>query len=116
MYCQMGRWIVMHLIVGDDNEEESEENYEGDGLELFEPDDGLFRIPGLDRDSDDFLMIEYAEPEASAALSQPWSRDSFLPFSLFEESTSNVNNDVLPHNAGTFHLIFYLKIRYLPDP
>lgn len=105
----MGSLMVIHMIVGDDNEEESEENYEGDGLQLFEPSEGLIRIPGLDRESDDFLMIEYAEPETTAALSQPWSRDSFHPFSLFEESTSNVNNDVLPHNAGTFHLIFLFE-------
>lgn len=86
--------VLVFLFEGEDNEgDESNGGYDEEGLELFEPDEGLFRIPGLERDSDDFLMIEYTEPETSASIGQAWTRDSFLPFTLFEDSSTNVNND-----------------------
>lgn len=60
---------------------------------MFEPDEGLFRIPGLDRDTgDEFLMIEYSEPDPTAPLGQPWSREAFLPFSIFDDG-GGANSD-----------------------
>ncbi|GLH08141.1 uncharacterized protein GBIM_13439 [Gryllus bimaculatus] len=73
---------------GDDNEdEEGGSGYDEDGLEFFESDDGLFRIPGLDRENEDILMIQYSDPDLSGPGPHvPWNSNSFpIPLGIFED-------------------------------
>lgn len=76
-------------ITGENEGDETGGAYDEEGLELSESDEGLFHIPGLDPDSDDFLMIEYSDPEAPPQLG-PWTANATFPlsFSIFEDPTT----------------------------
>lgn len=50
-------------------------------------------ISGLERDSDDFLMIEYTDQDTNASIGSAWTRDPFIPWSELMGESSNVNND-----------------------
>lgn len=77
--------VLKHDVVGDTNEGEESNGVYSNEDRLFESDEDMFGIrAGLDRESgDEFLMIEYSEPDSAA----PWSRDSFLPFSIFDDGS-----------------------------
>lgn len=104
--------MVFIFLGGGNEREESNGTFNEDGLGLFEPDEGLFRIPGLGRDSgDEFLMIEYSEPDPTAPLGQPWSRDSFLPFSIFDDGGgASANSD----NTGNCCSLFFTMLHLPP--
>jgi hypothetical protein len=76
------------LFIGDnEDDEEGGSGYDDDGLEFFESDEGLFRIPGLDRNNEDILMIQYSDSDTSGSGAVvPWSTSTFpLPFGIFED-------------------------------
>lgn len=42
--------VIVFLFEGEDNDgDESNGGYDEEGLELFEPEEGLFRIPGIQK-------------------------------------------------------------------
>uniref|UniRef100_A0A1B6DRZ8 HECT-type E3 ubiquitin transferase n=1 Tax=Clastoptera arizonana TaxID=38151 RepID=A0A1B6DRZ8_9HEMI len=83
----------------DDNDTNNDENgddtnniFDDGALELYS-DTGVLRLPLLGPGSEDFLMIEYSEPE-----SRPWSSNSSfpMPFNIFEDpSNLSVDNSAL---------------------
>jgi len=83
------------LFIGDNEDEEGGSGYDDDGLEFFESDDGLFRIPGLDRNNEDILMIQYSDPDPSGSGPVlPWNTNTFpLPFGIFEEPLNGNDNN-----------------------
>lgn len=86
------------MFAGDDNEI-SDHHYAEEVLEMFEAEQGLLGIPGIDHESDDFLMIEYAEPSAHSTPLMPWITSSFsVPFSLFEEASNGNENTSKSNN------------------
>ncbi|KAJ9587850.1 hypothetical protein L9F63_018722, partial [Diploptera punctata] len=64
-----------------------------DGLEFFESDEGLFRIPSLERNNDDILMIQYSDhdPSGSGPI-VPWNTSTFPPFNIFEDPANGNDN------------------------
>jgi hypothetical protein len=95
------------LFIGDnEDEEEGGSGYDEDGLEFFESDEGLFRIPGLDRNTEDILMIQYSDtdPSGSGPL-VPWNTNTVpLPFGIFE--------DPINGNENTGSVIGYILLLY----
>jgi hypothetical protein len=83
--------IILAIKIGEENEDEEG----GSGYEdIFESDDGLFRVPGLDRENphDDILMIQYSEPDASMPLVlNDHNRPFPLTYGLFEEPLNESN-------------------------
>jgi hypothetical protein len=87
--------VNIHFFLGEnEDEEEGGSGYDEDGLEFFESDGGLFRIPGLDRNNEDILMIQYSEPDPSGSGPLlPWNTNTFpLPFGIFEEPVNGNDN------------------------
>lgn len=87
--------LNIHVFIGDNEDEEGGgSGYDEDGLEFFESEGGLFRIPGLDRNNEDILMIQYSEPDPSGSGPLlPWNTNTFpLPFGIFEEPVNGNDN------------------------
>ncbi|XP_068082120.1 E3 ubiquitin-protein ligase HUWE1 [Anabrus simplex] len=82
-----------------EDEEEGGSGYEEDGIEFFESDE--FRMPALDRESEDVLMIQYSDPDLSSTNSPhvPWNTLNSipLPFGTFEDPSNGNDIPALSH-------------------
>ncbi|RZF32790.1 hypothetical protein LSTR_LSTR011436 [Laodelphax striatellus] len=88
----------------DEDDDDDGDHYDNETFEMFDTEDGVLHIPGLDHESDDFLMIEFSEPIDHSTPLMPWISPAFsFPSSLLDEATHENSNGPLGGRMPPLH-------------